>query len=179
MYQSGEMTRTFGAFAERGFFRSVGAHGVAAAFGGYLRTLELDRTAMERHFRAVHDDIAGGGFAARFQAERDQAYPVVELIRQAILSGRDPMSCAEDLVRDAITRGSPRCASARAPVEPPDDGAAAPLAGGNGHLGAPGEPARPASVGPGREAARGGSGQTAPEAETPRPIAAGNRRRVT
>ena len=84
MYQSGEMARTFGAFAERGFFRSVGAHGMAAAFGGYLRTLELDRAAMEQHFTSIHQDIASGGFAARFQAERDQAYPVVELIRQVI-----------------------------------------------------------------------------------------------
>jgi ketol-acid reductoisomerase len=101
MYQSGEMARTFGAFAERGFFRSVGAHGVAAAFGGYLRTLELDRAAMERHFAAIHQDIASGGFAARFQAERDQAYPVVELIRQ-VISGDDPMSHAEDHISGAL-----------------------------------------------------------------------------
>jgi ketol-acid reductoisomerase len=123
MYQSGEMARTFEAFSERGFFRSVGAHGVAAAFGGYLRTLELDRAAMERHFGAIHDDIASGGFAGRFQAERNQAYPVVELIRQ-VISGDDPMSHAEDRVRGAL-------------------GAAA--AGANGHGGEPGAaPAWPA-----------------------------------
>jgi ketol-acid reductoisomerase len=101
MYQSGEMARTFGAFAERGFFRSVGAHGMAAAFGGYLRTLELDRAAMEQHFATIHQDIASGGFAARFQAERDQAFPVVELIRQ-VISGDDPMSRAEDRINGAL-----------------------------------------------------------------------------
>jgi ketol-acid reductoisomerase len=103
MYQSGEMARTFAAFAERGFLRSVGTHGVAAAFGGYLRTLELDRAALARHFHGVYDDIAGGGFATRLQAERDQGYPSVEMIR-LIISGNDPMSGAEDRVRQALDR---------------------------------------------------------------------------
>jgi hypothetical protein len=109
---------------------------VAAAFGGYLRTLELDRAAMERHFAAIQDDIASGGFAGRFQAERNQAYPVVELIRQ-VISGDDPISHAEDRVRAALGGAS---------------------AGANGHGSEPGgAPASPAaSASPrGREAAGG------------------------
>lgn len=102
MYQSGEMARTFGAFAEQGFFRSVGGHGVAAAFGGYLRTLELDRAEMERHFRAVLHDIASGRFAAALQAERDESYPAMAMIRQ-VITGDDPMSRAEDSVRGAVS----------------------------------------------------------------------------
>lgn len=101
MYQSGEMARTFTAFAERGFYRSVEAHGVAAAFGGYIRTLELDREALGRHFQAVWDDIASGGFAHRLQDERDQGAPSVKMIR-LVINGDDPMSQAEDRVRDAL-----------------------------------------------------------------------------
>jgi len=125
MYQSGEMARTFGAFAERGFFRSVEAHGVVAAFGGYLRTLELDRAEIDRHFRAIRDDIATGQFTARFQAERSDGYPSVEIIRQ-VIAGDDPMSRAEHRVREALTD-----AARVAPVSPQNGPLGAPV-NGNG-----------------------------------------------
>jgi ketol-acid reductoisomerase len=102
LYQSGEMSRTFAAFAEHGFYRSVNAHGATATFGGFLRTLELDREAMARHFAAVVDDIAGGGFAQRFQAEAAAGYPALSAVA-AMTTGQDPMSQAEARVRAALT----------------------------------------------------------------------------
>nr|MCU0280460.1 NAD(P)-binding domain-containing protein [Acidimicrobiia bacterium] len=65
MYMSGEMSRTFQAFAEVGFMESVGWHGAVAQYGGFLRTLEVDREGMHRMFGAVLEDIRSGGFARR------------------------------------------------------------------------------------------------------------------
>jgi ketol-acid reductoisomerase len=101
LYQSGEMAETFRSFAEHGFYRSVGDHGVTAQYGGYLRTLDLDSEAMRRQFRAVLDDIRSGGFARRLQAEEDDGYPALALI-EAITAGDDPMSRAESAVRTAL-----------------------------------------------------------------------------
>ena len=67
MYMSGEMSRTFQTFAEEGFYRSTTWHGAVAQYGGFLRTLSLDREAMARHFSETLEDISGGGFAARFE----------------------------------------------------------------------------------------------------------------
>lgn len=102
LYQSGEMSRTFAAFAEHGFYRSVTAHGATATFGGFLRTLELDREAMARHFAAVVGDIAAGGFAERFQAEAAAGYPALSAVA-AMTTGQDPMSQAEARVRAALS----------------------------------------------------------------------------
>jgi len=102
LYQSGEMSRTFNAFAEHGFYRSVNAHGATATFGGFVRTLELDREAMARHFAAVVDDIAAGRFAERFQAEAAAGYPALSAVA-AMTTGQDPMSQAEARVRAALS----------------------------------------------------------------------------
>jgi ketol-acid reductoisomerase len=101
LYQSGEMSRTFAAFAEHGFYRSVNAHGATATFGGFVRTLELDREAMARHFAAVVDDIAAGRFAERFQAEAAAGYPALSAVA-AMTTGGDAMSQAETRVREAL-----------------------------------------------------------------------------
>jgi ketol-acid reductoisomerase len=105
LYQSGEMAETFRSFAERGFYRSVGDHGVTAQYGGFLRTLDLDGEAMRRQFRAVLDDIRSGGFARRLQREGDDGYPALSVI-EAITSGDDPMSRAESAVKAALTNGA-------------------------------------------------------------------------
>jgi ketol-acid reductoisomerase len=101
LYQSGEMSRTFAAFAEQGFYRSVNAHGATATFGGFVRTLELDREAIARHFAAVVDEIAAGHFAERFQAEAAAGYPALSAVA-AMTTGQDAMSQAEDRVRAAL-----------------------------------------------------------------------------
>jgi ketol-acid reductoisomerase len=114
LYQSGEMARTFQTFADVGFYRSVTWHGVAAQFGGFERTLELDDGAMRAHFAAVLADIRAGGFAARLQGEHDDGYPTMRSIA-GITSGDDPMSQAEERVREAL--GSEH--RPRSPVPPP------------------------------------------------------------
>jgi ketol-acid reductoisomerase len=105
LYQSGEMAETFRSFAERGFYRSVGDHGVTAQYGGYLRTLDLDGEAMRRQFRAVLADIRGGGFARRLQSEGNDGYPALALI-EAITAGDDPMSRAESAVEAALAKAT-------------------------------------------------------------------------
>src|SRR5574341_970421 len=67
LYMSGEMARTLQAFADNGFFRSVTWPGLSAAYGGFLRTTEIDMEAMQRHFSQILADIRAGGFARRFQ----------------------------------------------------------------------------------------------------------------
>jgi ketol-acid reductoisomerase len=102
LYMSGELARTLEAFAEVGFMRSVGAHGLTAAYGGFLRTLAIDRAAMERQFRDTLEDVRGGAFAARLQAEQADGHPTMAVIRQ-LIAGDDPMSAAEGRVRAALS----------------------------------------------------------------------------
>jgi ketol-acid reductoisomerase len=101
LYQSGEMARTFLAFASDGFYRAVAGHGAVAQYGGFLRTLELDGPGMRRHFQAVLDDIASGGFARKLQQEESGGYATLRAIA-AMTGGDDPMSRAEDRVRAAL-----------------------------------------------------------------------------
>jgi ketol-acid reductoisomerase len=103
LYISGEMARTLQAFADNGFFRSVTWHGLSAAYGGFLRTTEIDMEAMQRHFAQILEDIQSGGFARRFQDEQANGYPTLAAI-QSITSGQDPMTRAEERVREALDR---------------------------------------------------------------------------
>jgi ketol-acid reductoisomerase len=102
LYMSGEMARTLQAFADNGFFRSVTWHGLSAAYGGFLRTTEIDMPAMQRHFGEILADISSGGFARRFQEEQENDYPTLQAI-EAITSGNDPMTMAERHVREALS----------------------------------------------------------------------------
>jgi ketol-acid reductoisomerase len=101
MYMSGEMSRTFQAFAEAGFMESVGWHGAVAQYGGFIRTLEVDREGMHRMFGAVLEDIRSGGFARRFQEEHAAGYPTVAAINAVKASG-SLMTDAERRVRAAL-----------------------------------------------------------------------------
>ncbi|MFH1331079.1 MAG: NAD(P)-binding domain-containing protein [Actinomycetota bacterium] len=101
MYMSGEMSRTFQAFAEVGFMESVGWHGAVAQYGGFLRTLEVDREGMHRMFAAVLEDIRNGGFARRFQEEHAAGYPTVAAIN-AVKASASLMTDAEQRVRAAL-----------------------------------------------------------------------------
>ncbi|MGH9269774.1 MAG: NAD(P)-binding domain-containing protein [Ilumatobacteraceae bacterium] len=101
LYQSGEMARTFQTFADVGFYRSVTWHGIAAQFGGFERTLEMDVDAMRAHFATVLADIRSGGFASRLQREHEDGYPTMRSIA-GITSGDDPMSQAEERARSAL-----------------------------------------------------------------------------
>src|SRR6266536_1022628 len=101
LYMSGEMARTLQAFADNGFFKSVTWHGLSAAYCGFLRTTEIDMAAMQRHFGEILADIQSGGFARRFQDEQANGYPTLAAI-QSITSGQDPMTKAEERVREAL-----------------------------------------------------------------------------
>jgi ketol-acid reductoisomerase len=101
MYMSGEMARTFQTFADVGFFESVGWHGAVAQYGGFTRTMEIDRAAMAEMFSAVLDDIRSGGFAARFQAERDAGNPTLAAI-EAVKQAGSAMTDAERRIRGAL-----------------------------------------------------------------------------
>jgi ketol-acid reductoisomerase len=101
MYMSGEMSRTFQAFAEVGFMESVGWHGAVAQYGGFIRTLEVDRAGMDQVFRAALEDIRSGGFARRFQEEHDAGYPTLQAI-EAVKQAGSPMTEAERRVREAL-----------------------------------------------------------------------------
>lgn len=103
LYMSGEMARTLQTFADNGFFRSVTWHGLSAAFGGFLRTTEIDMEGMQRHFGEILDDIRTGGFARRFQEEQSAGYPTLAVI-EAITAGEDPMTHAEQRVRAALAK---------------------------------------------------------------------------
>ncbi len=103
LYMSGEMARTLQTFADNGFFRSVTWHGLSAAFGGFLRTTEIDMEGMQRHFGEILDNIRSGSFARRFQEEQSAGYPTLVAI-EAITSGDDPMTEAEQRVRAALAK---------------------------------------------------------------------------
>lgn len=101
MYMSGEMARTFETFAQAGFYRSTTWHGAVAQYGGFLRTLSIDREQLNKQFSETLQDIRDGGFARTFQEEKANGYPTLQAIG-AITSGDDPMTEAEERVRDAL-----------------------------------------------------------------------------
>jgi ketol-acid reductoisomerase len=113
LYMSGELGRTMQAFADAGFLHSVQGHGLTAAFGGYRRSLLVDREAMERAFRDTVEDITSGAFARAFQEEQAAGYPTMAVIR-SITRGDNPITEAEDRVRRS-TRGT----AAETCTEPP------------------------------------------------------------
>lgn len=101
LYMSGEMSRTWQAFADQGFFRAVQLHGRAAAFGGFLRFAEVDTEAMKQFFTSTLAEVRDGTFAKRLQKEASDGYPTFELI-DAMTAGTDPLSQAESRVRRAF-----------------------------------------------------------------------------
>lgn len=101
LYMSGEMSQVFTSFARDGFYRSVTAHGLVAQFGGFLRTMNLDVSAMRDAFELALADIRSGGFAAKLQEEKANGYPTLSAL-DAITAGTDPMSQAEARVRVAL-----------------------------------------------------------------------------
>jgi ketol-acid reductoisomerase len=101
MYLSGEMSQVFRGFAEDGFYASVDGHGLAAAYGGFIRTTEIDLPKLRSHFQAVLQDISSGGFAKRLQQEAAAGYPTLGAIR-AIVGGDDGITAAEARVKEAL-----------------------------------------------------------------------------
>jgi ketol-acid reductoisomerase len=103
MYGSGEMESVFRSFRETGFFRASEEHGPTALYGGIIRTLGMDREAIATSFRGILQDITSGGFAARFQDEAKNGYPMLG-IAKAMLQESSPISTAEDRIRRLLGR---------------------------------------------------------------------------
>ena len=83
---------------ETGFFRASEEHGPTALYGGIIRTLGMDREAIATSFRAILEDITSGGFAARFQEEAKNGYPMLN-VAKAMVQEASPISIAEDRLR--------------------------------------------------------------------------------
>ena len=98
MYLSGEMSKTFQAMADAGFFRSVYLHGYAAAFGGMTRTMAVDRDVMADSMREAVKDIQSGAFAEELQAEIEAEYPSKPFLDQ-MLGSDNEINRIEDNLR--------------------------------------------------------------------------------
>jgi ketol-acid reductoisomerase len=109
MYMSGEMETVFQAFRQQGFFRTSELHGPTAMYGGFIRTMELMLSDIPTRFREIMEDIGSGGFAARFQAEREAGYPTLAQAQE--MAGErgpvaQPIAEAEARVRAMLGSGS-------------------------------------------------------------------------
>ena len=65
LYMSGEMGRSMQAMAELGFFQQVKLYGFAAAYGGMIRFMALDRESRAQSYSEVMKDINDGTFGRR------------------------------------------------------------------------------------------------------------------
>jgi ketol-acid reductoisomerase len=98
MYMSGEMAQTFQAMASLGFLRQVNLHGFAAAFGGMIRSLALDRESIEQNMRQTLREIKNGSFVQQLQAEKEGGYPSLCLLDE-MLRDDNPITAAEERLR--------------------------------------------------------------------------------
>jgi len=110
LYMSGEMSRCFDAMAEQGFFQQVKLHGNIAAFGGAMRSLEIDRDAIARRYGGVLTEIADGTFARNLAEEAANGFPSKRMIHEMI-DADNAMARAEARVRAASSKGQapPAC----------------------------------------------------------------------
>jgi ketol-acid reductoisomerase len=91
MYMSGEMETVFRAFREKGFYRASDTHGPTALYGGFVRTMDLMQSDLVATFRETWEDIRSGGFARRFQAEREAGYPTLS-VAQSMSAEESPVT---------------------------------------------------------------------------------------
>lgn len=103
LYLSGEMSETLRAMAENGFLKSTEAHGYAAAYGGMVRSLPIDRSAIAESMREALADIASGQFAQSLQDEVSDGYPCRPFLTQMIESN-DLLSQTEERLRRSLEK---------------------------------------------------------------------------
>ncbi len=101
LYASGEMARTWQAFADDGFFRAVELHGGTARYGGYLRSGDVDVAGMRRRFVKILEEISDGTFARWFQAEEAAGWPTFRAI-DAFAGDDNALTLAERRLADAF-----------------------------------------------------------------------------
>ena len=101
LYMSGEMGRSFQAMADLGFFKQVKLHGFAAAFGGMIRFMSLERESRQRNYEQVLREIREGSFADALDCEAQTGFQSNALLTE-MLEGDNPINKAEQRLRDAL-----------------------------------------------------------------------------
>lgn len=104
LYMSGEMARSFQAMADLGFFQQVKQHGFAAAYGGMIRFMALDRETRYQNYRKVLEEISKGDFANALEYEVASGFPSQALLDE-MLDGNNPVSRAEERIRKWMRLG--------------------------------------------------------------------------
>ena len=104
LYMSGEMAKSFQAMADLGFFQQVKQHGFAAAYGGMIRFMALDRETRSQNYRKVLEEISQGDFADALGEEVASGFPSQALLDE-MLDGNNPISRAEERVRKRMRLG--------------------------------------------------------------------------
>ena len=105
LYMSGEMAKSFQAMADLGFFQQVKLHGFAAAYGGMIRFLALDRESRSQNYRQVLEEISQGAFADALDEEVEMGFPSQALLDE-MLDGKDPISLTEQRIRKQMRLGA-------------------------------------------------------------------------
>ena len=104
LYMSGEMAKSFQSMADLGFFQQVKQHGFAAAYGGMIRFMTLDRETRSHNYRKVLEEISQGDFADALADEVESGFPSQALLDE-MLDGNNPISRAEERVRKRMRLG--------------------------------------------------------------------------
>ena len=104
LYMSGEMAKSFQAMADLGFFQQVKLHGFAAAYGGMIRFMALERESQVENYRKVLEEISQGAFADALDEEVASGFPSQSLLDE-MLDGNDPISQAEERLRKHMRLG--------------------------------------------------------------------------
>ncbi|PKB72933.1 MAG: hypothetical protein BZY75_04495 [SAR202 cluster bacterium Io17-Chloro-G7] len=104
LYMSGEMATTFQTMADLGFFQQVKQHGFAAAYGGLIRFMGLERETRAQDYKRVLQEIAQGDFATALGEEVEAGFPSQPLLDE-MLDGNNPISQAEDRLRKSMRLG--------------------------------------------------------------------------
>lgn len=95
LYMSGEMGKSFQAMRDLGFLQQVKLHGFAAAFGGMIRFMGLDRESRRGAYEQVLQEIRDGAFADALDVEAQSGFPSQALLDE-MLEGDNPISRAEN-----------------------------------------------------------------------------------
>jgi ketol-acid reductoisomerase len=108
-YLSGEMSETFQAMADLGFYEQSKLHSRTSQYGGMMRTIGLDREPLRKHLVDVIQDITSGAFAKRWAAEQAGGCETFEKLRSAgaVANPFSPIEARlRELIREAQADGA-------------------------------------------------------------------------
>jgi ketol-acid reductoisomerase len=102
-YLSGEMSETFQAMADLGFYEQSNLHSRTSQYGGMMRTIGLDREPIRQHLADVMQDIRSGEFARRWAAEQATGCENFERLR-GLAAQANPFSAIEARLHEMTRR---------------------------------------------------------------------------